>query len=341
MLFWAGLRGSVGVALAAGIKGESGPALRTTVLVTVVLTMIIFGGTTSRMIEIVGIRTGCAEEEDSSEDDDPLLGRGGGYHDLTAARSVDSKYPARNEDASETPYRDHGAPADGMRLHPFGNGPSHSRQGSQRSPPISARSSGFGRNLSQASFDSDESDQEVLPMANEGDLPPEDPTGGPRDGAVWRDGQWFNVLDERYLLPVFSNATASRRQATRKALRSKSRSQLHLDQLPDSETDITTGGESPSIPDSPWLARAPQRSSWGGPEPTTPTPRTRGSKGQGEFSGSFGTVLSSLIGTTDPSNLVSPSAIGKRRESDEEGATLDLTTRSQKERTSHQSFSLE
>lgn len=42
-------------------------------------------------------------------------------------------------------------------------------------------------------------------------------------GAVWRDGQWFNVLDEQYLLPVFSNATASRRQASRKALRSSAR----------------------------------------------------------------------------------------------------------------------
>lgn len=38
MLFWAGLRGAVGVALAAGFKGENANALRTTVLVVVVLT---------------------------------------------------------------------------------------------------------------------------------------------------------------------------------------------------------------------------------------------------------------------------------------------------------------
>jgi len=53
MLFWAGLRGAVGVALAAGLTGENGAALRATVLVVVVLTVIIFGGTTARMLEIL------------------------------------------------------------------------------------------------------------------------------------------------------------------------------------------------------------------------------------------------------------------------------------------------
>lgn len=38
MLFWAGLRGAVGVALAAGFKGDNANALRTSVLVVVVLT---------------------------------------------------------------------------------------------------------------------------------------------------------------------------------------------------------------------------------------------------------------------------------------------------------------
>ena len=44
MLFWAGLRGAVGVALAAGFTGETAAALRTAVLVVVVLTVIMFGG---------------------------------------------------------------------------------------------------------------------------------------------------------------------------------------------------------------------------------------------------------------------------------------------------------
>lgn len=70
MIFWAGLRGAVGVALAAGLVGANGFALRATVLVVVVLTVIIFGGTTSRMLEILHIRTGVVEEIDSDDEFD-------------------------------------------------------------------------------------------------------------------------------------------------------------------------------------------------------------------------------------------------------------------------------
>lgn len=70
MLFWAGLRGAVGVALAAGLEGQYAPALRATVLVVVVLTVIVFGGTTARMLEILGIRTGVIEEVDSDDEFD-------------------------------------------------------------------------------------------------------------------------------------------------------------------------------------------------------------------------------------------------------------------------------
>ncbi|KIN05870.1 hypothetical protein OIDMADRAFT_189482 [Oidiodendron maius Zn] len=70
MLFWAGLRGAVGVALAAGIEGTNSWALKATVLVVVVLTVIIFGGTTARMLEILGIQTGVVEEIDSDDEFD-------------------------------------------------------------------------------------------------------------------------------------------------------------------------------------------------------------------------------------------------------------------------------
>jgi len=70
MLFWAGLRGAVGVALAAGFTGDNGNSLRATVLVVVVLTVIVFGGTTARMLEILGIRTGVVEEPDSDDEFD-------------------------------------------------------------------------------------------------------------------------------------------------------------------------------------------------------------------------------------------------------------------------------
>ncbi|GME71639.1 unnamed protein product [[Candida] boidinii] len=58
MQFWAGLRGAVGVALAMGLQGESKSALLATVLVVVVLTVILFGGTTAGMLEMLNIRTG-------------------------------------------------------------------------------------------------------------------------------------------------------------------------------------------------------------------------------------------------------------------------------------------
>lgn len=70
MLFWAGLRGAVGVALAAGLNGSNAKALRATVLIVVVLTVIIFGGTTARMLEIMNVKTGVVEEIDSDDEFD-------------------------------------------------------------------------------------------------------------------------------------------------------------------------------------------------------------------------------------------------------------------------------
>src|SRR5271156_4846651 len=71
MLFWAGLRGAVGVALAAGLNDpNSSPTLKATVLIVVVLTVIIFGGTTARMLEIVGVRTNVEQEDEETDDDE-------------------------------------------------------------------------------------------------------------------------------------------------------------------------------------------------------------------------------------------------------------------------------
>ncbi len=80
MLFWAGLRGAVGVALAAGMTGSNAWALKATVLVVVVLTVIIFGGTTARMLEILGIKTGVVEEIDSDDEFDIEAVSGGSYY---------------------------------------------------------------------------------------------------------------------------------------------------------------------------------------------------------------------------------------------------------------------
>lgn len=80
MLFWAGLRGAVGVALAALITGNDRFALKATVLVVVVLTVIIFGGTTARMLEILNIRTGVVDDVDSDDEFDIEAVPGGSYY---------------------------------------------------------------------------------------------------------------------------------------------------------------------------------------------------------------------------------------------------------------------
>lgn len=84
MLFWAGLRGAVGVALAASLKaGSNVPTLKATILVVVVLTVIIFGGTTARMLEIMGIKTGVVEEIDSDDEFDIETATNGTYYKST------------------------------------------------------------------------------------------------------------------------------------------------------------------------------------------------------------------------------------------------------------------
>lgn len=82
------MRGAVGVALAAGLTGEHGPTLQATVLVVVVLTVIIFGGTTARMLEIMGIRTGVVEEIDSDDEFDIETATNGTYYKSNAVGYV-------------------------------------------------------------------------------------------------------------------------------------------------------------------------------------------------------------------------------------------------------------
>lgn len=128
MLFWAGLRGAVGVALAAGLSGVNGPTLRATVLVVVVLTVIIFGGTTARMLEIMNIRTGVVEEIDSDDEFDIEVTHGGTY------------YKRSDTGLGYTPRRSDQIPLDGVtnpqhsgpgeRSHSYSSG--HSRR---PSPP--------------------------------------------------------------------------------------------------------------------------------------------------------------------------------------------------------------
>ena len=272
MLFWAGLRGAVGFALSAGIEGTKAIALQTTVLVAVVLTVILFGGTTAQMLEILGIRTGVQDDEDSSDDegDDGNHGRGGPRGSVHHLRNVKRRAPYRRDLSRTTSALGHsGKWDDGESRQPLRSGYKsnsstddlHTASRSSRSADLTHSS---GRVLATApadvsSFsyhddDDDEFDQdggeadgssshsgEVLPSLSRrshdplteessetvpalGALDLEEARRGTRSarqlldraGLIMRDGQWFQRIDERYLLPMFSNSVANRKAEERR-----------------------------------------------------------------------------------------------------------------------------
>ncbi|TYJ56407.1 sodium/hydrogen exchanger 3 [Cryptococcus floricola] len=222
MLFWAGLRGAVGVALAAGITGDNADALRTTILVVVVLTVIVFGGTTSRMLEVLGIRVGV-EDEDASSDEEEGWNAYGGHGGLALQNGPGShQYAGQNgragwDNPSEIDLHSPGGSPYSQSLKLSGQG-ARSRQ--------SSRGYGVRSGFSTNSEESDEG--EVLPAAGpsgyaqnaydaEANTPTSGAPGGP--GMIFRDGQWFTALDERYLLPLFSNSVTARRHHAKKAVK--------------------------------------------------------------------------------------------------------------------------
>ncbi|KAI6002229.1 sodium/hydrogen exchanger [Pisolithus orientalis] len=277
MLFWAGLRGAVGVALAAGFKGENAQTLRTTVLVVVVLTVIVFGGTTARMLEILGIRTGVEDEAASDSDEEEYLGRipwtarrnSGGW----AARYTDEPtgYISQAQGYSRAAAR--------IGTH---YGPRNYNHHAQ--PPLSP---GATNMFSAASSESFDSDVEVLPMANtagNAGVHTADPgaaSQGPEGGAS-EDGKWFQTLDERYLLPLFSNATASRTFQARRARRNASHSTSAVNRGASG-----TPHDSEDEPDGPEIVLS-------APSNTTHTqefPRTQSPEEQSRFERGLGTPV--------------------------------------------------
>lgn len=216
MLFWAGLRGAVGVALASGFTGENAATLRTTVLVVVVLTVLMFGGTTARMLEVLGIRTGVEDEAASSDEEDERVGMSRlGWNGRRSAPSAGygSGPWSRYIDDESTPFDPHQEHARAA-----------ARIGTHYAPH--ARTPDNQQTIFSAASSDSESDVEVLPMAPA--TQPGAPAGRPhgRSGRdvplVEQDGKWFQALDERYLLPLFSNATASRTFHARRQRRTTS-----------------------------------------------------------------------------------------------------------------------
>ncbi|KAA8910100.1 Sodium/hydrogen exchanger family-domain-containing protein [Sphaerosporella brunnea] len=218
MLFWAGLRGAVGVALAAGFTGDNGNSLRATVLVVVVLTVIVFGGTTARMLEILGIRTGVMDEPDSDDEFD-IESFGGRFY-KSSANGFDG--------IGNTPA---------VALDDVGGGRGGYATGQQRpTPPSRSPSNPVLRNTSVGSSTTDlaensdtESDASDLPpparrttfsMASTevgsnggmglGETPPQQQLGG---GGLsqWTgifnvsgedQAEWFRKLDEGFIKPT-------------------------------------------------------------------------------------------------------------------------------------------
>ena len=213
MLFWAGLRGAVGVALAAGFKGDNAQSMRTTVLVVVVLTVVVFGGTTARMLEVLGIRTGVEDDEASSSDEEEDL------RNQFFRRS--GRWSSRFADDDEIFATQQTRTG---RVGPIYSEPTTYNHHAQSYPsPGPLSNNTIFSAASSESYDSDGG--EVLPLAptavegsSNGRRKSRD--GAPPVPAQGEDGKWFQTLDERYLLPLFSNATASRSFHARRARKS-------------------------------------------------------------------------------------------------------------------------
>ncbi|KAG9098014.1 monovalent cation:H+ antiporter, CPA1 (nhx1) [Ceratobasidium sp. 370] len=200
MLFWAGLRGAVGVALAAGFKGENANALRTTVLVVVVLTVILFGGTTARMLEVLGIRTGVEDEDGDSDAEEE-----GGLGDYDAWGPSKSKWKRRQGprgSAGQDEYSELWSAGPDM---PMGRYASNPGQASTAGP-----AGGSGLPSTRTSESSDAGEFTALRPAS---APPTGSAFNPLGAAV----PTFESLDQQYLLPLFSNPVASRNFHARKA----------------------------------------------------------------------------------------------------------------------------
>jgi len=245
MLFWAGLRGAVGVALAAGFNGPNAKVLRMTVLLVVVITVLFFGGTTARMLEVMKIRTGVPDEDggSDSEDEEPFndyyspLSRNSG---MFAGRRMNGGVARFSREYQEGASRV-GAHYGAQRAYNHHVLSQDRYRAEENSVPASPVAPGHATHqpgvvFSAASSDSYDSDAEVLPLAPTANPPPDHLTDSisrnassssfaglfARGGGATssnEEGKWFQAIDERYLLPLFSNATASRSFNARKNAR--------------------------------------------------------------------------------------------------------------------------
>ncbi|KAH6890450.1 Sodium/hydrogen exchanger family-domain-containing protein [Thelonectria olida] len=169
MLYWAGLRGAVGVALAALLTGENSYALRATVLVVVVLTVIIFGGTTARMLEILGIRTGVVEEIDSDDEFD-IESFGGGLQVKRSGNGIGYN-PRRNGSVALNSLERGASYVSGSSSPHPSRAQSKSRKNSMRHPDDFERSDLLRGNTDESDIGSDIDTSDLPPPARRSPLP--------------------------------------------------------------------------------------------------------------------------------------------------------------------------
>ncbi|KAK3811332.1 MAG: Sodium/hydrogen exchanger family-domain-containing protein [Benniella sp.] len=219
MLFWAGLRGAVAFALAASLEGvNEAAALKTTILVVVVLSVIVFGGTTARMLAILGVKIGCIDSEGESDEE--------GYEDYDRDREI-----YLTEDM-------YGRGSDNQALYMHSSF-SNSELSLQSRPSdddyVGSSGSGSGSSTGSASGSGYHRDNTILPLPVASANHPD-------------DTHWFLSFDERYLKPIFSRSrqwNRSRRRfsgPTVQSHRNRNRSGLQRGGLSSGMTTATNSG---------------------------------------------------------------------------------------------------
>ncbi|PWN28018.1 sodium/hydrogen exchanger [Jaminaea rosea] len=301
MLFWAGLRGAVGFALSAGIEGKNAPALQTTVLVTIVLTLIAFGGTTGQMLDVLGIRTGVQDDEGESSDEEGVDADhfGMGAHRRSAGRGQGRRQAKRGGGrGSSSAYRDdeqgflsgatnksrsgggqasrYSYDEDASETNEFSPPDRRGANGGSRSAmmPMSGQGSRQSYEFSPEEEDDDDGIPSTAPPGTVLDatsfLGSNRASGSARallerGALIMRDGQWFQRIDDRYLKPYFSNAVASRKHEERRSARAASRSWQQSQEQGEGEEGGTGEGGTAALWEAEAAAREPDAEIFSGP----------------------------------------------------------------------------
>jgi sodium/hydrogen exchanger-like protein 6/7 len=174
----------------------------------VVLTVIIFGGTTARMLEVLGIRMGVEDEDASSDEEDGWTHPGNLALNMGPGSRRFANRAAFGDDPEDIDLQSPQAEDYAFQRRTLGRlaVTERQRQFSQHSR------SGFSTNSSES--------EDNEPLSATAEYEEGEPPGngeGSRAGMIFRDGQWFTALDERYLLPLFSNSFTARQAAKRRA----------------------------------------------------------------------------------------------------------------------------